>query len=54
MLATLALVVGFGVLSMSEFVPTATFGFLIAVTLALGTVGNLSFLPVLVKLVEHE
>ena len=54
MLATLALVVGFGVLSMSEFVPTATFGFLISVTLALGTVGNLSFLPVLVKLVEHE
>ena len=43
LLATLALVIGFGVLSLSEFVPTATFGFLIAITMILGAVANLTF-----------
>lgn len=53
-LATLALVIGFGVLSQSEFVPTATFGFLIAVTLILGTVANLTILPTFLRLVEKD
>ncbi len=44
-LAMLALVIGFGVLSTSEFVPTATFGLLVAVTLVLGTLINLTVLP---------
>ena len=49
MLATVALVVGFSVLSTSEFVPTATFGTLVAWTLVIGTVINLSVLPALVS-----
>ena len=54
LLATLALVIGFGVLSLSEFVPTATFGFLIAITMILGAVANLTFLPALLTLVEKD
>jgi predicted RND superfamily exporter protein len=53
-LATLALVIGFGVLSASEFVPTATFGFLIAVTLSLGTLANLTLLPALLRFVDRD
>ncbi|MDG2221193.1 MAG: MMPL family transporter [Rubripirellula sp.] len=44
-LATLALVIGFGVLGTSEFIPTATFGTLVAATLVIGTVVNLTVLP---------
>lgn len=46
--ATVALVVGFGVLATSNFIPTATFGLLVAATLAIGTVVNLTLLPALV------
>ena len=53
-LATLALVIGFGVLSRSEFVPTATFGFLIAITLMLGTLANLTMLPSFLRLVSKD
>ena len=49
MLATLALVAGFSVLSTSEFIPTATFGTLVAWTLVIGTFINLSVLPALVR-----
>jgi hypothetical protein len=48
LLATAALVLGFGVLATSEFVPTATFGLLVSVTLALGTLVNLTLLPAFV------
>jgi hypothetical protein len=48
LLATAALMVGFGVMSTSDFVPTATFGALVASTLAIGTVVNLTLLPVFV------
>ena len=48
-LATIALVIGFSVLATSEFVPTATFGVLVAATMAAGTIVNLSLLPVLVR-----
>jgi predicted RND superfamily exporter protein len=46
--ATVALVVGFSILATSEFVPTATFGLLVATTLAAGTLINLTLLPMLV------
>ncbi len=46
-LATLALVIGFGGLATSEFVPTATFGGLVAVALVLGAIVNLTVLPAL-------
>lgn len=52
MLATLALVAGFSVLSTSEFIPTATFGTLVAWTLVIGTLINLSVLPALVRSLE--
>lgn len=48
LLATAALMVGFGVMSTSDFVPTATFGALVASTLAIGTVVNLTLLPAFV------
>lgn len=53
LLATAALVLGFGVLATSEFIPTATFGLLVAVTMVLGTLVNLTLLPALVVLVER-
>ena len=40
--------VGFGVMSTSDFAPTATFGILVASTLAIGTVVNLTLLPAFV------
>lgn len=54
LLATVALVVGFGVLSTSEFIPTATFGMLVAATLALGTAVNLTLLPAMVTWIERS
>ncbi|NND99755.1 MAG: MMPL family transporter [Pirellulaceae bacterium] len=53
LLATIALVIGFSVLATSEFVPTATFGFLVALTLAAGTVINLTLLPAFVSRVDQ-
>ena len=52
-LATCALVLGFGVLAQSEFVPTATFGLLIAITMVLGTAANLIFLPALLVILDE-
>lgn len=48
-LATLALVVGFGVVSTSGFVPTATFGRLVTWSLLLGAIVNLTVLPATVS-----
>ena len=53
MLATVALVVGFSVLATSDFVPTATFGMLVAITLAAGTFINLTLLPAFVSRVDR-
>lgn len=53
LLATAALVIGFSVLSSSEFVPTATFGILVAATMVAGTVINLTLLPVMVVWVDR-
>ncbi len=54
LLATFALVAGFSILSTSEFIPTATFGILVAATLFLGTVINLTLLPACVAMFETE
>ncbi len=51
--ATVALIIGFSVLGTSEFVPTATFGALIAATLAVGTLVNLTLLPAIVRSLER-
>ena len=53
-LSTLALVVGFGVLGGSEFIPTATFGTLVACTLVVGTVINLSLLPASIRMMDRD
>jgi len=47
LMATLALVIGFSVLAISEFIPTATFGVLTAAALVAGTLTNLTLLPAL-------
>ena len=53
LLATVALVIGFSVLATSEFVPTATFGMLVAATLTAGTLINLTLLPAVVATVDR-
>ncbi len=53
-LATVALVIGFSILAGSEFVPTATFGMLVAATLASGTMINLTLLPSLICSVDRK
>lgn len=53
LLATLALVFGFSVLVTSEFIPTATFGMLVAATLAAGTAINLTLLPAFVSWIDR-
>jgi uncharacterized protein len=52
LLATVALILGFGGLTTSEFVPTATFGGLLSITLAIATIANLTLLPALVLALE--
>lgn len=48
LLASAALVIGFAVLVTSPFVPTATFGLLVAATLTLSAIANLTLLPAMV------
>lgn len=48
MVATLALVLGFLSLAVSDFRPTVTFGTLVSLTMIGGLVGNLVILPILV------
>ncbi|MCC9654411.1 efflux RND transporter permease subunit [Rhodopirellula halodulae] len=54
LLATLALVVGFAILISSPFIPTATFGTLIAATLAASAIINLTLLPAAVVAFESR
>ncbi|GAA5510523.1 efflux RND transporter permease subunit [Novipirellula caenicola] len=54
LLATCALVFGFSILSTSEFIPTATFGTLVAATLLLGTIVNLTLLPACIALIDRN
>lgn len=48
--STMALVVGFSALSLSEFVPTIYFGVLVGITMLGGLAGNLVVLPLLLTL----
>jgi predicted RND superfamily exporter protein len=52
--ATLALIVGFGVLITSEFVPTIYFGALMSLAMLGGMLGNLIILPLLLSWIEEE
>lgn len=52
--ATLALIAGFTVLCVSEFVPTIYFGALVSLTMLGGLAGNLVVLPLLLKLTTWE
>lgn len=52
--STLALVIGFGALSVSQFIPTIYFGVLTGLTMLGGLVGNLLFLPLLLLLTERD
>ena len=54
LLATAALVAGFGVMSTSDFIPTATFGILVASTLTIGTMVNLTLLPAFVAWADQQ
>jgi predicted RND superfamily exporter protein len=52
--STLALVVGFSGLALSEFVPTIYFGVLVSLTMFGGMLGNLVVLPLLLALVYRK
>jgi uncharacterized protein len=47
LLATIALALGFSVLTTSSFIPTVTFGVLVSAALASGTLANLTLLPLM-------
>lgn len=52
--STLALMVGFSALCLSEFVPTIYFGALMCLSMLGGLLGNLVLLPLLLSLVERD
>lgn len=52
--STLALVLGFSTLCLSEFVPTIYFGALVSATMLGGLFGNLVVLPVLLNLIYRK
>jgi len=52
--STLALVVGFAVLCVSQFIPTIYFGVLVAFAMLGGLAGNLVILPLLLQAVTRE
>lgn len=52
--STLALVIGFGALSVSQFMPTIYFGILAGLTMLGGMVGNLLILPLLLLVTERD
>jgi uncharacterized protein len=52
--STLALMVGFTALCLSQFVPTIYFGVLVSLAMLGGMLGNLVILPLLLKLLERE
>ena len=53
-LATFALIVGFSVLAISEFIPTVYFGVLVSLSMLGGLIGNLLWLPLLIVLTESD
>ena len=52
--ATLALIVGFATLCISDFVPTIYFGALVSLSMIGGLAGNLIVLPLLIRLVDRS
>lgn len=52
--STLALVVGFSAMALSEFVPTIYFGVLVSLAMLGGLLGNLVILPLLLALVTRD
>jgi predicted RND superfamily exporter protein len=54
LMATLALVIGFGSMAVSDFLPTVAFGTLAAWTMVGGLIGTLCLLPALVYWVEGD
>jgi predicted RND superfamily exporter protein len=52
--ATLALMVGFGTLVASDFVPTIYFGVLVSLSMIGGLIGNLLVLPLLIRAVDRR
>lgn len=52
LMATLALVIGFGSMAASDFIPTVAFGSLAAWTMVGGLVGNLFLLPAMVRWID--
>lgn len=50
--STLALIIGFSVLAMSEFIPTIYFGALVSLAMLGGLLGNLLVLPLLIRMAE--
>ena len=52
--STLALIVGFGALAVSNFVPTIYFGALVGLAMLGGLAGNLFLLPLLLSLVTRD
>jgi len=52
--STLALIVGFSVLCLSDFVPTIYFGALVSLSMLGGLAGNLVVLPLLLRWVSRE
>ena len=52
--STLALIVGFSVLCISQFVPTVYFGVLVSLSMLGGLAGNLVVLPVLLTAITRE
>ena len=52
--ATLALIIGFATLCISEFLPTVYFGVLVSLSMLGGLVGNLVVLPLLIQSVDRE
>jgi predicted RND superfamily exporter protein len=52
--STIALVIGFGVLITSDFVPTIYFGALMSLAMLGGMIGNLILLPLLLSWTERD
>ena len=52
--STIALIVGFSALIVSDFVPIIYFGVLVSLTMFGGLLGNLVILPLLLRLVTRE
>ena len=53
LLSTIALVLGFGSLATSNFLPTVVFGTTASISMVGGLLGNLIVLPALLRLTNH-